>query len=180
VDCLGVNHYFRSVVSFVRSSETDGPPSPSDLYMKMPAGFLLRASFRAGFEKSDMGWDMTPSSLERVIQALWDRYAHGYVCVRVSGCLSVFTTARLRQPEPRVRLAVRGVPKGGLRTHSASQAPLWGSLVTCVEYCLRVNPKPGFLLRASFGLTAGFEKSDMGWDMTPSSLERIIQALWDR
>jgi len=28
-------------------------------------------------------------------------------------------TARLQQPEPRMRLAVRGVPKGALRTHSA-------------------------------------------------------------
>ena len=27
--------------------------------------------------------------------------------------------ARLRQPEPRMWLAVRGVPKGALRTHSA-------------------------------------------------------------
>jgi len=27
--------------------------------------------------------------------------------------------ARLRQPEPRMRLAVRGVPKGAPRTHSA-------------------------------------------------------------
>jgi len=27
--------------------------------------------------------------------------------------------ARLRQPEPRMRLAVRGVPKGALRTQSA-------------------------------------------------------------
>jgi len=43
---------------------------------------------------------------------------------------------------PRVnpmRLTVRGVPKGALRTHSAEQAPLWGSLVTCVVYCLRVR-----------------------------------------
>jgi len=47
--------------------------------------------------------------------------------------------ARLRQLEPRMRLAVRGVPKGALRTHSALQALLWGSLVTCVEYCLRVR-----------------------------------------
>ena len=37
------------------------------------------------------------------------------------------------------RLAVRGMPKGALRTHSAQQAPLWGSLVTCVVYCLRVR-----------------------------------------
>ena len=33
---------------------------------------------------------------------------------------------------------LRGVPKGALRTHSALQAPLWGSLVTCIVYCLRV------------------------------------------
>ena len=42
-------------------------------------------------------------------------------------------------PEPRMRLAVRGVPKGALRTHSAQQAPLWGSPVTCVVFCLRVR-----------------------------------------
>jgi len=28
-----------------------------------------------------------------------------------------------------MRLAVRGTPKGALRTHSAQQAPLWGGLV---------------------------------------------------
>jgi len=39
--------------------------------------------------------------------------------------------------EPRMRLAVRCVPKGALRTHSAQQAPLWGSQVTCGVYCLR-------------------------------------------
>jgi len=42
-----------------------------------------------------------------------------------------------------MRLAVRGVPKGALRTHSAEQAPLWGSLVTCVVYCLRVRQCSG-------------------------------------
>jgi len=40
-----------------------------------------------------------------------------------------------------MRLAVRGVPKGAFRTHSAQQAPLWGSLVTCV----RVNPRSYFV-----------------------------------
>jgi len=38
-----------------------------------------------------------------------------------------------------MRLAVRGVSKGALRTHSAYQAPLWSSLVTCVVYRLRVR-----------------------------------------
>ena len=31
------------------------------------------------------------------------------------------------------------VSKGALRTHSALQALLWVSLVTCVEYCLRMR-----------------------------------------
>ena len=31
------------------------------------------------------------------------------------------------------------VIKGALRTRSAQQAPLWGSLLTCVVYCLRVR-----------------------------------------
>jgi len=35
-----------------------------------------------------------------------------------------------------MRLAVRGVPKGALRTHSAQQAYLWGSLVTSEVYCV--------------------------------------------
>jgi len=39
--------------------------------------------------------------------------------------------ARLRCPEPRTRLAVRGKPKGALRTHSDQQVSLGGGLVTC-------------------------------------------------
>ena len=31
------------------------------------------------------------------------------------------------------------------RTHSAGQAPLWSSLVTCVVYCLRVRQCSGFV-----------------------------------
>jgi len=49
--------------------------------------------------------------------------------------------------EPCMRLAVRGMPKGALRTQSAQQAPLWGSLVDCIEYCLRVR---GQCFRALF------------------------------
>jgi len=39
--------------------------------------------------------------------------------------------ARLQRPEPRTRLAVRGVSEGALRTHSSQQDPLWGGLITC-------------------------------------------------
>jgi len=43
-------------------------------------------------------------------------------------------------------LAVRGVPKGALRTRYAQQDPLWGSLViTCVVRCLRVRQCQGFV-----------------------------------
>jgi len=52
-----------------------------------------------------------------------------------------------------MRLAVRGVPKGTLRTHSAQQAPLWGSLVTCVVYCLRVpSVRALFLCFREYGI----------------------------
>jgi len=44
-----------------------------------------------------------------------------------------------------MRLAVRGVPKGALRTHSAQQSLLRGSLVTGVDYCLRVRQCSGFV-----------------------------------
>jgi len=37
-----------------------------------------------------------------------------------------------RKGVTRMRLAVRGVPKGALRTHSAEQVPRWGSLITWV------------------------------------------------
>lgn len=74
VDALGVNHYYRSMVSFDLSSGATGPASVSDLYLSLPFGVILRAAMMPGFEKSDMGWDVTPSSLERLVQALWDRY----------------------------------------------------------------------------------------------------------
>ena len=65
-------------------------------------------------------------------------YLSIYRSKHTSTCISA-PQACVAQPEPRTRLAVRGVPKGALRTHSAEQAPLWGSLVTCVVYCVRVR-----------------------------------------
>jgi len=35
VDLLGVNHYYRSLVSWGVASESDAPPSPSDLFLKL-------------------------------------------------------------------------------------------------------------------------------------------------
>ena len=67
---------FRSLVSLERNAETaEAPaqPSPTDLFLKLPLGLLLRACSVPGFEKSDMGWDLTPSSMERLLTCMWDR-----------------------------------------------------------------------------------------------------------
>ena len=76
IDVIGVNHYYRSLVSLERdtsSAEVPAQPSPTDL-SRLPLGLLLRASSVDGFEKSDMGWDLTPSSMERLLTAIWERY----------------------------------------------------------------------------------------------------------
>ena len=87
IDVIGVNHYYRSLVSLERetsSSEAPSQPSPTDLFLRLPLSLLLRASSVKGFEKSDMGWDLTPSSMERLLTAMWDRY-HVPLIVTESG-----------------------------------------------------------------------------------------------
>ena len=73
---MGVNHYYRSFVSLGRDTSAGAPtqPSPTDLFLRLPLGFLLRASSVDGFEKSDMGWDLTPSSMERLLTEMWERF----------------------------------------------------------------------------------------------------------
>jgi len=51
-------------------------------------------------------------------------------------------------------LAVRGVPEIALRTHSAQQAPLWGSLVTCVvHFCACASVRALFLCFYEYAFT---------------------------
>jgi beta-glucosidase len=87
IDVLGVNHYYRSLVSFgVDSASAPKPerPSPTDLFIRLPCRLLLRARAIDGFEKNDMGWDLTPSSMERLLRTLWNRY-HVPIIVTESG-----------------------------------------------------------------------------------------------
>ena len=77
IDVIGINHYYRSFVSLERAAataEASAKPSPTDLFLKLPLGLLLRACSISGFEKSDMGWDLTPSSMERLLTSMWERY----------------------------------------------------------------------------------------------------------
>ena len=67
-------------------------------------------------------------------------YIHTYICVCVCTCVCLCLSVSMSLCVSVCVVFVRGVPKGALRTHSAWQAPLWGSLVTCAEYCLRVDP----------------------------------------
>jgi len=47
-------------------------------------------------------------------------YIYVYISIHLSIYLSIFFPLHEEHwPEPRMRLAVRGVPKGALRTHSA-------------------------------------------------------------
>ena len=57
VDCLGLNHYYRSVVRYEKVSKTSGrTPGAGDLFIHLPFGVALSAMGIAGFEKSEMGW----------------------------------------------------------------------------------------------------------------------------
>jgi len=78
VDVIGVNHYYRSEVEFGFSAPApaggEKMSGPTDLFLRLPGGILLRASPIPTFEKSDMGWDLTPSSMEWLLTALWERF----------------------------------------------------------------------------------------------------------
>lgn len=73
VDVLGINHYYRSVVSFETNDGTR-TPGATDLFIPLPLGLALCAMPIDGFEKSDMGWDLTPSSMEALLSSMWKRY----------------------------------------------------------------------------------------------------------
>ena len=72
---IGVNHYYRSIVRFgFRDSSMPSLPSPTDMFIQLPLGLLLRGASVPGFEKNEMGWDLTPSSMEVLLRAMWERY----------------------------------------------------------------------------------------------------------
>ena len=87
---IGVNHYYRSVVGFginhtFFGAKDDGAgPSATNLFIKLgPVQLALTTAPR--FEKNDMQWDLTPSSMHRLLLALWERY-HVPLFITESGC----------------------------------------------------------------------------------------------
>ncbi|CAB9508539.1 2H-1,4-benzoxazin-2-yl glucoside beta-D-glucosidase [Seminavis robusta] len=100
-DWIGVNHYYRSYVQFgrTRGSTTSTPQqaSPTDMFIALPVvGMELRATAIANFEKNEMGWDLTPSSMERLLRILADRYPNVPIIITESGTADTTDTKRVR------------------------------------------------------------------------------------
>ena len=77
IDVLGINHYYRSVCTFTRgNAEAAGRVAgATDLFIQLPFGMTINASPLDEFEKSDIGWDLTPSSMELLLRSMWARYS---------------------------------------------------------------------------------------------------------
>ena len=84
-DFVGVNHYYRSIVKLGwRDATVPAVPAPTDMFINLPCNLLLRGAAVPGFEKNEMGWDLTPSSMDRLLLAVWERY-HAPIIVTESG-----------------------------------------------------------------------------------------------
>ena len=103
-DWIGVNHYYRSYVQFGRTakaaaaSKSSAPhrqASPTDMFIALPLGLEIRATAISNFEKNEMGWDLTPSSMTRLLQMLWDRYEHPII-ITESGTADTTDLKRVR------------------------------------------------------------------------------------
>jgi len=104
-DWIGVNHYYRSYVQFGTTKErgppntaTEGPrqASPTDMFIAVPFGLEVRATAISNFEKNEMGWDLTPSSMTRLVQILWDRYQPVPIIITESGTADATDQKRVR------------------------------------------------------------------------------------
>ena len=103
-DWIGINHYYRSYVQFFANRQHDTQShdqqhrqaSPTDMFVALPFGIELRASAMDHFEKNEMGWDVTPSSMERLIQILWDRYQPIPMIITESGTADATDRQRVR------------------------------------------------------------------------------------
>ena len=90
-DWIAVNHYYRSYVQFARlrqqsPSQRQRGASPTDMFVAWPlVGLELRATAIDNFEKNEMGWDLTPSSMARLLRILWDRYAPTPIIITETG-----------------------------------------------------------------------------------------------
>lgn len=97
-DWIGINHYYRSYVQFTRRDQAASPQqaSPTDMFVQLPFGIQLRAAAVPGFEKNEMGWDLTPSSMVRLVQILAERYPKVPIIITESGTADATDTKRVR------------------------------------------------------------------------------------
>jgi len=63
----------------------DATTGTGDMIWYLPFGCTFRAGFDPRFEKSDMGWDMTPSSMLWILTAFSDRYPGVPIYITESG-----------------------------------------------------------------------------------------------
>ena len=75
----------RSVVTVTTETFEGRQAGASDLFLKLPLGLTITAMGMPDFEKSDMGWDLTPTSMEVLLRAMWQRYRMPII-VTESGC----------------------------------------------------------------------------------------------
>jgi len=89
INALGINHYFRSFTTCFYSTKMQMTTSNA-LVISIPISVLGFVGFRAAaddrFEQSDMGWDLTPSSLGRVVRVASQRYPSLPIHITESGC----------------------------------------------------------------------------------------------
>eukprot|EP00327_Prymnesium_parvum_P017933 CAMPEP_0113283758 /NCGR_PEP_ID=MMETSP0008_2-20120614/29630_1 /TAXON_ID=97485 /ORGANISM="Prymnesium parvum" /LENGTH=466 /DNA_ID=CAMNT_0000134513 /DNA_START=91 /DNA_END=1491 /DNA_ORIENTATION=- /assembly_acc=CAM_ASM_000153 len=91
VNMIGLNHYFREYCAFGYSRQVevykggDATTGTGDMIWYLPFGCTFRAGFDPRFEKSDMGWDMTPSSMLWILTAFSDRYPGVPIYITESG-----------------------------------------------------------------------------------------------
>jgi beta-glucosidase len=104
-DWIAMNHYYRSYVQFAKThpaqeeEETKQPhqQAPTDMMIPLPwTGLKFRATALSNFEKNEMGWDITPSSWERLLEILWDRYQPTPIIITESGTADTTDQMRVR------------------------------------------------------------------------------------
>ena len=106
----------------------------------LPLGCTFRAGFDGRFEKSDMGWDMTPSSMLWILRTFSERYPHMPIYVTESGL------ADAAQPDSRRMRYLAGVLQA-VRTAMDEGADIRGytywSLLDNFEWAEGFRPRFG-------------------------------------
>jgi beta-glucosidase len=151
-DWIGVNHYYRSFVEFGMAPKSSGGPSesslprqasPTDMFIALPFGLEIRATAISNFEKNEMGWDLTPSSMSRLLQMLWDRY-HQPIIITESGTADTTDKKRVRYIAA-ILLAIHEMINKSSETKVDIRGYLVWTLMDNFEWAEGYRPKFGIL-----------------------------------